>query len=108
MTAKRQNFEIFIGDDADILVTVYDEDGDLLTITGATITWVMKTAAGGAAILTKTVGSGIVISGSTFTITLTDTETALLTAGSYFHAASVTISTKTRTTTVGQVTVSAR
>ena len=42
MTANRQNFEIFIGDDADILVTVYDEDGDLLTVTGATITWVMK------------------------------------------------------------------
>lgn len=108
MTAKRQNFEIYIGDDVDILFTVYDEDGDLLVVTGATIYWNLRPSAGATAILTKSVGSGIVISGSTFTVTLPYDNTEDIDAGTYFHSAVVTLSGKIRTVAIGQVIVSAR
>jgi len=56
-------------------------------MTGGTVDWKLTTAeGGGTAVLTKT-GS---ISGDTFTILLTDTETAALTPGHYWHEAKFT------------------
>ena len=108
MTATNQNLIIYIGDDGDFDADIYDENGDLLTVTGATALWVLKTEAGETATLQKTDGSGITISGSSVTVTISDTETSALTEGRYFHALSLTIAGKTRTVFAGSVEVKPR
>jgi hypothetical protein len=58
-----------------------------LVMTGGTVNWKLTNQeGGGTAVLSKT-GS---ISGDTFTITLTDTETDALTPGFYWHEAKFT------------------
>lgn len=40
MTVKAQNFEIYQGDDKQIIITVYDENGAILDLTGYAAVWV--------------------------------------------------------------------
>lgn len=52
------------GDDRDFIFDVYDSTGIAVAITGATITFTVRTAIDGSSVFSKTVGSGITISGT--------------------------------------------
>lgn len=78
-TMENQDFEMYAGDTAILNFSVSMAG----TLTGATIKWVMST-------ITKTIGSGITVTGDrTFTVTLSPADTTSL-AGSYPHEAEIT------------------
>lgn len=92
MTKQNQDFLMWSGDDKVITVTVYDNDDNVVNITGATITWQLSQNIDSSALITKTVGSGIALSdpvNGQFTITLEPADTASL-AGRYYHEAQIT------------------
>jgi hypothetical protein len=103
---ENQNFELFAGDDAILRVTVTDEDGDALDITGMTVDWALVRKVGDTPILTKETGGG----GITLTtpasgildIALTDANTSDL-SGNYWHQVVLTDgSGNISTVTIGQ------
>jgi len=60
--ANEQNVTgYYSGDDLELVVTIQDENGAGLDITSATVTWVLKRNINSTALVTKTVGSGIVL-----------------------------------------------
>lgn len=83
-----QDFEMFSGDDFDIVVTVRDTAGVAKNLTGTTaVVWNLAKRAGGTALLSKTLGSGVVLTtplSGVLTITLAPADTAGL-AGPYYH-----------------------
>lgn len=93
MVTEAQNFSIFSGDDEDILVSVVDDAGAAVALTGATITWRLADTRGGTVELTKINDStnGVTITdaaGGTFTIHIASADTTDL-AGVYYHEAQV-------------------
>lgn len=72
-------------------ITATDSDGAAIDLTGATITWTLRTRRGNAATITKTTGSGVTVTdavGGVFEVTITDTDTASLN-GTYYHEAKI-------------------
>ena len=61
MTYTGQNIEIYQGDTRTLTVTVYDLDGKITSISGASIKWVVYKRSSGKIYVSKTVGSGITI-----------------------------------------------
>ena len=108
MTKQNQDFTIWSGDDKVITVTVYDNDDVIVDITAATITWQLSQNVNSAALITKTVGSGIALSDPTngqFTVTLDPADTASL-SGRYYHEAEITDSSgNVNTGLVGHATI---
>lgn len=95
------------GDDLRIIIEVYDQNNDLVDISSASsITWALAQDVGSVAIITKSLGSGIVINTPTsFYFDLTDTETSPL-VGTYFHEAEIiTSSGKKYTALQGRFTL---
>lgn len=96
MTKTNQNLgtseEPFIaGDDAILDVVVYDEEGNVFDLTGATITYTIREYADSAAEITKTTGSGITITdgqNGEFEINLDSSDTEDL-YGKYVHRCTV-------------------
>lgn len=81
------------GDTLEVDVSVVDESGAAVSLSGATLTWTISTQPGAAAVLTKTIGDGITIvseAGGTLTMELTTTNTNALSAREYFSAVRVT------------------
>lgn len=78
-------------------VTVrYRSDNTLVDLTGATITWIVKQ--GSTTAYTKSVGSGIAVTGTgSFTITLTSSNTSTM-SGAYTHECVVVLADGTRAT----------
>lgn len=81
----------------DVIITF----GPILNSAGATIDFtgassatyrVMSSMGGGSSLLSKTIGSGISTPGTSFTVTLSDTDTDGLTAGQYWHECKVVVS----------------
>lgn len=81
-----QNIVVFQGDDVRLLCTVKDDAGQLVDVSGATaIRWALSAQAGGAAIIEKTLGSGIAKGAPTqFYIDVDAADTAGLTATAYW------------------------
>ena len=108
MTKQNQDFLMWSGDDKTITVTVYDNDDVVVDITGATITWELSLNVDSAALISKTVGSGITLSDPTngvFTITLDPTDTDSL-SGRYYHEAEITDSSgDISTALIGHATI---
>lgn len=99
------------GDSRIIQCTVQGPTGDAYPLTGAAIKWQAFLASGGgftgSAIITKTVGSGIVITnavGGVFQITVNPADTESL-AGTYYHEAEVTIGSVVHTVFTGLFTI---
>jgi hypothetical protein len=94
VAAKNQNFEAYKGDTRNISVSVEDDDGAAVDLTGATIKWAAANTPTSVAVISKqTGGSGISItdaSGGVFVITLQPADTASLRARTYYHEAQVT------------------
>ena len=84
-----QNFEMVSGDTKDIVVTVFDELDQVVPIDGALITFILSVNEFSAALVTKTIGAGIVITnaaGGEFTVTLDVADTEPLVGEHYFEA----------------------
>ena len=87
MTTLSQNIEMWAGDYKDLIVTITGSDGAGYDLTGASITWVLEEAPASGSLIKKQIsGSGVVISTSTVTISLSPADTSGL-AGMYYHEA---------------------
>lgn len=91
MSARiHQNFELRQGDERDVVITVYDQTGALLDLTGAALTWVLLTSEWGELLLSKTEGNGITLSNQVsnrgeITVRLLAADTATLEPRAYAH-----------------------
>ena len=110
MANNIQNFRLTCGEDVTLSMTARSKTGAVLDLTGATITWRMgpkvKTASGSIAVLSIT-GTIVSASAGTFTVALTDSDTAITTLKNrvYWHQAIITISGTTTIGVQGRVTV---
>lgn len=96
MTVRAQDFTMFEEETRTLDVSAYDEDDALIDFSGATITWRVKD--GNTTILTKTVGSGITVTGTgTFSIALDSADTLGL-SGDYQHECVAVLADTTRDT----------
>lgn len=81
--AKQTNTRLFLGEDKALEFTIYnDAETAIVNITGWSLSFMIKrykSDADGAALLTKTTGSGIVISGTYNSIPATNTQIATVT-----------------------------
>jgi hypothetical protein len=77
---------VFQGDDLRLLCTVRDQHGALIDISGATeVEWNVSEDAGGAAVITKTLGSGTALTSPTgFLIDVLSADTAGLSKTVYW------------------------
>ena len=95
MTALKQNFTSYAGDDALPIFTVRDASGNTIDIsTSSQIEWIVSRDAGGPAVLTKllTLGGIVFVGGGTtgqFSPVIREADTEPLT-GFYFHRAIIT------------------
>ena len=110
---KEQDFSMHSGDDRVLEVSITDSANAALNITGATVTWALSRAVAdkvepkGAAIVTKTVGSGITLtnpSGGVLQVAIAETDTDDL-AGTYYHEMQLVLSGDTSTVMYGTVTI---
>ena len=85
-----QNFEMHQGNDKSLVVSVVDNDGDPVDVSTATgAQYELAKNQSSAVKITKTLGAGISVSGSTATVVLDDTDTEDL-SGSYYHELELT------------------
>jgi hypothetical protein len=107
-----QNFEIHAGDDLVIPVTVTDEAGQAVDLTGAAVGWQAARGTpqrfGTTPVVSKASGSGIAVTdpaGGVFEITLEAADTQGL-RGAFYHEAEVTDAAGKKTTVMaGTMTV---
>ncbi len=82
------NFQMVSGDTKEIVVDVLDELDAVVPITGASAVFILSLTEFSAALVTKTVGSGIVITngaGGILTVTLLPADTEALVGTHYFE-----------------------
>ena len=105
-----QNFEVVSGNDKQLNVTVIDQDGVAVDITGATIVWgVSLTDESKSRIFFYTSPANITITSATagkFRINILDTDTEPLVPQDYFHEARMVDTAGLKTTVMrGTMTV---
>ena len=61
MSADKQNATIYAGDDAILSISIVDENGKPLSISGSSFIWTLAAMAGSTAVLSKTLSGGIVV-----------------------------------------------
>lgn len=91
MTKLGQDFIMWSGDHKNLTVTVTNaETGGSADLTGGSVVWVLaESPTGGSLVkLTNDSGSGVTVSGSTFTVSLSPIHTSGL-SGTYYHEAQV-------------------
>lgn len=100
-----QNFTLTAGTDRVLSMKAKTPSGAVLSLTGASITWRLSRALGGGVVLSK---SGTVVSAAlgTFTVSLSDADTASLANGNYVHEALITIGSTQYSAVQGAVRVS--
>lgn len=103
---KRQDFEIFSGDHKNLVYTVTNAQSASVDLTGNTIEWVLANhETSGSLLRLVTGGSGITISGCTFTVALSPAHTSGL-AGDYYYEAQVTdTNSDVSTVSIGTATI---
>ena len=82
-------FTMYSGDTKDVVVDMVDENGASVDVTGAMATYVIYSSKTPVVLVTKSVGDGIIVLGSTITILLDPADTADL-SGYYYHELEVT------------------
>lgn len=85
---EAQNFELYAKDDKWLRVTVRDDDGRPVDLTGAAVTWSVAASEGGSPIVTLTSPTDIDVSdplSGVFLVKIEDTDAAGLPAGRYYH-----------------------
>lgn len=101
----------FLGEDKVLEFTVVDSAGAAVNITGWALEWILRSGAGERALLTKTVGSGVTITGGAggvCQVAIADTDTDDLAAGRYWHALRRTDAGNEAVLSYGQVVLRAR
>jgi hypothetical protein len=102
---SRHHFRISAGEDRTLSLTARGAGGAILDLTTYSISWSMAHTKGGAPVLQKT-GTVVSAVAGTFTISLTDSDTNLLKAGTYFHQALATAGATTLNVAEGNIQVS--
>jgi hypothetical protein len=101
MTVMNQNFSMYAGNTKKVVVTVKDDAGGNLNITGSTVRW-------GFGDILKTTSSGITLSNPTsgeFTITLNPADTSSK-KGTFTHFAELTdVAGNVTTILNGEITI---
>ena len=95
MTIKGQNFEIFQGDTKQITISVTDEDGAILPLTGYDAIWVVYKQTSKELIISKVLASGISIptpSNGEIIIDLLPEDTETVIPGTYLHECEISTS----------------
>ena len=99
----KQNFEITAGDTVPVIVTISDDSGAAVNLTGASARWAAAPGTPrrfGSPVITKDPGAGIAITNAAageLTVTLEPADTEAL-SGDYFHELQVTDSSGSITT----------
>lgn len=90
MTKVQQNFEMWSGDNKDVIYTVTNGTGASKDLTGTSVVWVLSEDPSSGSLVKRSTdsGSGITIAGCTFTVSLSPTDTSSL-AGLYYHESQV-------------------
>lgn len=115
MIGLQQDFDMHSGDSRDLEITVVDENDAAVDVSAATMTWELSKldssgtlpAPRGAALVTKTVGSGITITdgpNGELTVALDPADTADL-RGDHYHELQIVTGGKTSTVLFGKVAV---
>lgn len=107
MTKIKQDFTMWSGDHKDLTYTTTDGDSASVDLTGASVYWCLAPDAesGSLVRLTTDSGSGITLSGCTFTVSLSPAHTSGL-AGTYYYEAQVRDSeTNIGTVAVGNIKI---
>lgn len=86
---SRAHFRISAGEDRTLSLVARNTSGAIVDLTDYSISWSMAARKGANPLVQKT-GTVVSASAGTFTISLTDSDTGLLKAGSYFHQAIAT------------------
>ena len=114
---KKHDFEMHRGDDREIPLHVVDQAGadvDITGVTGTDISWVLsrkdptEDIPSGAALVTKTIGSGIVIvtpAEGRARVDVGPGDTSGLVPGVYYHEAQIVLGGKTTTILYGAITI---
>lgn len=108
MASQGQNFEMWAGDDLDVVAIVKDASGTVVDITGATVEWALRLTVDSPVLLAKDTAAGITLTNPTqgeFTITLAPADTSALGGRSYYHEAEVTLGGKITTVLTGWATI---
>lgn len=108
MAAVQQDFTMWAGNKVTFQVTVTDEDGAAVNISGFAISWVLRMyALATEDLVVKTVGAGVTLTNPTqgvFTVAL-DSEDTIDLAGNYYHEAARTDAGSETTYLTGTVTI---
>lgn len=102
------NFDMVSGDSKDIVVSVLDESDQVVPITGASATFILSKTRFTAALVTKTVGSGITITdgaGGVLTVSLLPADTEPLIGQHYFEIELIDTNAKESTIVVGYINI---
>lgn len=99
MPAIQQNFDMYAGETIQLPATItYASSGALVDFSAATITFRIKR--GSTTLLSKTVGSGITVTGSgTFTVTIDTGDTTSM-SGNYSYEIRATLASGTVSTMI--------
>lgn len=105
--------QVFTGEDRPFEYSCVDSAGAQLDVSSFALTWELKRSLdAAAALITKTVGSGITVSSDSggtnnlATVVVSDTDTEGLKPGTYFHVLRRTDSTNEVWMSFGKVTIS--
>jgi len=87
MTLIEQNLEMYKGDTKNLVVSVFNTDGSVKNLTDATIIWALFNSDTKEIYVTKTTGSGIIITnptGGIIQISILPTDTETLKSGPWY------------------------
>ena len=87
------DIRMVLNNDINVQFNVLDIDGVPINITGFTILWQVKKSYLGLALISKTVGSGILITnaaGGVFVVSIAAADTAAMSPGEYKHECCLT------------------
>lgn len=98
------NFRLSAGEDKTLSLTARQANGSVLTITGATMAFELLSRRGGVVLLEKT-GTVLVGASGTYTVSLTDSDTADMASGERWFRVFATVSGTTTKCNEGRILV---
>lgn len=89
MTSINQNVNMYAGDTINVNFGISNSDNTAASLSSASPVWIMEQNVSSGSLLRKTSDSGISISGSTITVSISPSDTIDF-AGTYYHELEVT------------------
>lgn len=95
MKTLKPSTKIYQGEDIVLNFEIRDDTGQVVDISGATaVQWAIFPKSGGAAIFSKTLGSGVTANTNDFDVAIDEADTDDVTPGSYVQEMRMTLATK--------------